>query len=51
MSLSKKLTETHNVKLVNFTTAFMKDMLNELSKDNQPEIRSRVVDIKEILQL
>ncbi|XP_058794814.1 proteasome adapter and scaffold protein ECM29 isoform X2 [Phymastichus coffea] len=51
MSLSKKLTETQNIKLLNFTTALMKGMLNELSKDNQPEIRSRVVDIKEILKL
>ena len=51
ISLSKKLNETQNIKQLNFVTALMKDMLTELCKDNQPEIRSRIVDIKDMLKL
>jgi proteasome component ECM29 len=51
ISLSKKLSNIQNVKQLNFITALMNDMLTELSKDNQPEIRSRVIDIKDILKL
>lgn len=51
ISLSRKLSETQNHKHSNFMMALMKDMLTELSKDNQPEIRSRVVDIKDMLKL
>ncbi|XP_011494527.1 PREDICTED: proteasome-associated protein ECM29 homolog [Ceratosolen solmsi marchali] len=51
ISLSRKLSNTQNVKQLNFITALMNDMLTELSKDNQPEIRSRVVDIKGMLKL
>ncbi|OXU22910.1 hypothetical protein TSAR_016170 [Trichomalopsis sarcophagae] len=51
ISLSRKLSEMQNHKQSNFMMALMKDMLPELSKDNQPEIRSRVVDIKDMLKL
>uniref|UniRef100_A0ABD2WFD9 TOG domain-containing protein n=1 Tax=Trichogramma kaykai TaxID=54128 RepID=A0ABD2WFD9_9HYME len=51
ISLSKKYNNTQNNRQLNFMMALMKDMLVELSKDNQPEIRSRVVDIKELLKL
>lgn len=51
ISMSRKLSETQNHKQLNFMMALMKDMLPELLKDNQPEIRSRVVDIKDMLKL
>ncbi|KAJ8667078.1 hypothetical protein QAD02_008740 [Eretmocerus hayati] len=51
LSLSRKLNDTQNVKHLNHVTALMNDMVTDLTKDNQPEIKSRVVDIKTMLKL
>lgn len=51
LSLARKLTETNNSKQLEKITALFKEFLPELSKDNQPEIRTRVVDIKNMLKI
>lgn len=51
LSLTKKLKETQNVEQFNLIVSVVKDLLPDLTKDNQPEIRSRVVDIKNMLQI
>ena len=43
--------DTHYTTHLENVQTLMKDMLVELTKDNQPEIRSRIADIKEILKL
>ncbi|XP_015601340.2 proteasome adapter and scaffold protein ECM29 [Cephus cinctus] len=50
-SLSKKLRDTKNTKQLENVTSLFKELLPDLSKDNQPEIRSRVVDIKDMLKV
>lgn len=50
-TVSRKLRDTNNaVELEKLITLF-KELLPELSKDNQPEIRSRVVDIRDVLKV
>ncbi|KAK0081163.1 hypothetical protein PV325_012689 [Microctonus aethiopoides] len=49
--LSKRLIECDNTKEIESLTNFVSQLLPELSQDNQPEIRTRVVDIKAILRI
>lgn len=45
------MAETNNSKQLEKITTLFKEFLPELSKDNQPEIRTRVVDIKNMLKI
>ncbi|XP_012280899.1 proteasome-associated protein ECM29 homolog isoform X2 [Orussus abietinus] len=50
-SLSRRFRDTKNIThLENLTTLFT-EVLPDLSGDNQPEIRSRVIDIKDMLKI
>ncbi|XP_033222326.1 proteasome adapter and scaffold protein ECM29 [Belonocnema kinseyi] len=51
LSLAKKLTDTKNTKQLEDIISLFKEFLPELTKDNQPEIRTRVVDIKDMLKI
>ncbi|XP_014217029.1 proteasome-associated protein ECM29 homolog [Copidosoma floridanum] len=51
ISLSRKLKEIQSNKQLNSLIALMKDVMSDLCKDNQPEIRSRIMDIKDMLKL
>jgi hypothetical protein len=43
--------ETNNDEQLDKITRLLKEFLPDLAKDNQPEIRTRVVDIKEMLKI
>ena len=43
--------ETHNDEQLDKMTQLLKELLPDLTKDNQPEIRTRVTDIKEMLKI
>jgi len=43
--------ETHNDEQLEKMTRLLKELLPDLVKDNQPEIRTRVIDIKEMLKI
>ncbi|KAL6433433.1 hypothetical protein ACFW04_006522 [Cataglyphis niger] len=51
LSLGKKMRETNNDEQLDKLTRVLKELLPDLAKDNQPEIRTRVVDIKEMLKI
>lgn len=51
LSLSKKLIDSENIKQMDFLKALFCQLLPELSQDNQPEIRTRVVDLKVIFKI
>ncbi|XP_046742819.1 proteasome adapter and scaffold protein ECM29 [Diprion similis] len=50
-TVSRKLRETNNIAELDKLISLFKELLPELAKDNQPEIRSRVVDIKDIMKI
>lgn len=43
--------ETNNDEQLEKMTRLLKELLPDLAKDNQPEIRTRVIDIKEMLKI
>lgn len=43
--------DTDNNEQLDKMTCILKELLPDLVKDNQPEIRTRVVDIKEMLKI
>lgn len=43
--------ETNNDEQLEKITRLLKELLPDLAKDNQPEIRTRVIDIKEMLKI
>ncbi|XP_015114658.1 proteasome adapter and scaffold protein ECM29 [Diachasma alloeum] len=49
--LSKKLIDQSNTKQLEKVKTLFCELLPELSKDNQPEVRTRVADIKAMLQI
>ncbi|XP_012233833.1 proteasome adapter and scaffold protein ECM29 [Linepithema humile] len=51
LSLARKMRETNNDEQLDKITRVLKELLPDLVKDNQPEIRTRVVDIKEMLKI
>lgn len=51
ISLSKKLNETKNIENLDKIKLVVKELMPDLTKDNQPEIRTRVIDIKEMLKM
>ncbi|XP_032663557.1 proteasome adapter and scaffold protein ECM29 [Odontomachus brunneus] len=51
LSLARKMRDTDNNEQLDKMTRILKELLPELVKDNQPEIRTRVVDIKEMLKI
>lgn len=51
LSLLKKLNETKNIKQLDKIKLVLKELMPDLVKDNQPEIRTRVIDIKEMLKM
>lgn len=51
LSLGRKMHETNNDEQLDKMTRVLKELLPDLAKDNQPEIRTRVVDIKEMLKI
>lgn len=51
ISLSKKLNETNNIENLDKIKLVVKELMPDLTKDNQPEIRTRVIDIKEMLKM
>ncbi|XP_018049516.1 PREDICTED: proteasome-associated protein ECM29 homolog [Atta colombica] len=51
LSLARKMRETHNDEQLDKMTRLLKELLPDLTKDNQPEIRTRVTDIKEMLKI
>lgn len=51
LSLARKMRETDNNEQLEKLTRVFQELLPELVKDNQPEIRTRVVDIKEMLKI
>ncbi|KAI4501123.1 hypothetical protein M0802_003926 [Mischocyttarus mexicanus] len=51
ISLSKKLNETKNIENLDKIKLVVKRLMPDLTKDNQPEIRTRVIDIKEMLKM
>jgi len=51
LSLARKMRETHNDEQLEKMTRLLKELLPDLVKDNQPEIRTRVIDIKEMLKI
>lgn len=51
LSLSRKMRETNNDEQLDKITRLLKELLPDLAKDNQPEIRTRVIDIKEMLKI
>lgn len=51
LSLGRKMRETNNDEQLDKMTRVLKEFLPDLAKDNQPEIRTRVVDIKEMLKI
>ncbi|KAH0956005.1 hypothetical protein HN011_009526 [Eciton burchellii] len=51
LSLTRKMRETNNDEQLDKITRLLKEFLPDLAKDNQPEIRTRVVDIKEMLKI
>ncbi|XP_011343237.1 proteasome adapter and scaffold protein ECM29 isoform X2 [Ooceraea biroi] len=51
LSLTRKMRETNNDEQLDKITRLLKELLPDLAKDNQPEIRTRVVDIKEMLKI
>lgn len=51
LSLARKMRETNNDEQLDKITRILKELLPDLVKDNQPEIRTRVVDIKEMLKI
>ncbi|XP_011685024.1 PREDICTED: proteasome-associated protein ECM29 homolog [Wasmannia auropunctata] len=51
LSLARKMRETNNDEQLDKMTRLLKELLPDLAKDNQPEIRTRVIDIKEMLKI
>lgn len=51
LSLGKKLHDTENTKQFDQMTVIFQEVIPQLSKDNEPEIRIRLMDIKEIFKL
>ncbi|KAL0121628.1 hypothetical protein PUN28_006856 [Cardiocondyla obscurior] len=51
LSLARKMRETNNDEQLDKITRLLKELLPDLAKDNQPEIRTRVIDIKEMLKI
>lgn len=51
LSLARKMRDTNNSEQLDKMTRILKELLPDLVKDNQPEIRTRVVDIKEMLKI
>lgn len=51
LSLARKMRETNNDEQLDKITRLLKELLPDLTKDNQPEIRTRVIDIKEMLKI
>lgn len=47
----KKLNETKNIENLDKIKLVLKELMPDLAKDNQPEIRTRVIDIKEMLKM
>ncbi|XP_012265500.2 proteasome adapter and scaffold protein ECM29 [Athalia rosae] len=50
-TVSRKLRDVNNTVELEKLISLFKELLPELSKDHQPEIRSRVVDIRDILKV
>lgn len=51
LSLARKMREANNDEQLDKMTRLLKELLPDLAKDNQPEIRTRVIDIKEMLKI
>ncbi|XP_012151377.1 proteasome adapter and scaffold protein ECM29 isoform X2 [Megachile rotundata] len=51
LSLGNKLRDTKNTELFDKMTFIMQKVLPELTKDNEPEIRTRLIDIKEMFKI
>lgn len=51
LSLARKMREMDNHEQLDKLTRVFQELLPDLMKDNQPEIRTRVVDIKEMLKI
>lgn len=51
LSLGKKLRDTKNAEQFNQLTIVFQEFMPRLTKDNEPEIRIRLMDIKEIFKL
>lgn len=49
--LSKKLIDQNNAELLEKVKNLFCQLLPDLAQDNQPEVRTRVADIKSILQI
>ena len=51
LSLGKKLRDTKNTEQFDKMTLVIQKVLSELTKDNEPEIRTRLIDIKEMFKI
>lgn len=51
LSLARKIRDANNDEQLDKMTRLLKELLPDLAKDNQPEIRTRVIDIKEMLKI
>ncbi|XP_017886202.1 uncharacterized protein LOC108628849 [Ceratina calcarata] len=51
LSLGKKLQLTNRTEQFNKMITIIQEALPELTKDNEPEIRTRIIDIKEMLKI
>lgn len=51
LSLSRKLQHTGNNDQFDKLILIIQEALPELTKDNEPEIRTRIIDIKEMLKI
>ena len=51
LSLGRKLRSTNNNEQFDKMILIIQEALPELTKDNEPEIRTRIIDIKEMLKI
>lgn len=51
LTLGKKLRDTKNTEQFDKMTLVIQKALSELTKDNEPEIRTRLIDIKEMFKI